>query len=100
MKTWMLATAVAALVAPQQQQQRADKGKEEVEIPVKKRLADVGKKMVERPMLDRLQPPPEAKPAPKVAWHASFEKAVEAARTSGKPVLLFQLLGRLDEEFC
>ena len=36
----------------------------------------------------------------KVEWHASFQDACNAARQSGKPVLLFQLLGRLDEEFC
>lgn len=35
-----------------------------------------------------------------VDWHASFADACEAAEVSGKPVMLFQLLGRLDEEFC
>lgn len=35
-----------------------------------------------------------------VAWHASFEEARAAAQLSRRPVLLFQLLGRLDEEFC
>ena len=33
-------------------------------------------------------------------WHASHAAAVEAAAESGKPVLLFELFGRLDEEFC
>ncbi len=36
----------------------------------------------------------------KVAWHADYEAAVARAAESGKPVLLFQLLGRLNEEFC
>ena len=36
----------------------------------------------------------------KVRWHPSFEEAVRAAGKSGRPVLLFQLLGRLDQEFC
>lgn len=35
-----------------------------------------------------------------VRWHADFAAACAAARTSGRPVLLFQLLGRLDDEFC
>ena len=35
-----------------------------------------------------------------VAWHADRAAALTAAKTSGKPVLLFQLLGRLDETFC
>lgn len=35
-----------------------------------------------------------------VDWHDSFDAACAAARDSGKPVLLFQLFGRLDEEHC
>src|SRR5262245_50300670 len=35
-----------------------------------------------------------------VRWRATFASACEAASYSGKPVLLFQLLGRLDREFC
>lgn len=35
-----------------------------------------------------------------VAWHADFAAACAAAESSGKPVLLFQLLGRLDDELC
>lgn len=35
-----------------------------------------------------------------VDWHPSFEVACAFAKESGKPVMLFQLLGRLDEEFC
>jgi len=35
-----------------------------------------------------------------VRWHDDFDAARAAAATSGRPVLLFQLLGRLDDEFC
>ncbi len=35
-----------------------------------------------------------------VAWHDSREAAINAARQSGKPVMLFQLLGDLDRGFC
>ena len=36
----------------------------------------------------------------KVDWLADFDAACRASRDSGKPVLLFQLMGRLDEVFC
>lgn len=47
----------------------------------------------------------EAAPGPKVApglvgWHRDADEAFAAARTSKKPVLLFQMLGNLDDEFC
>lgn len=50
-------------------------------------------------------PAPAADDNPRVApgkvnWHASFEAACEASKKSGKPVLLFQLLGQLDKQFC
>ena len=36
----------------------------------------------------------------KVKWHGSVDEAVKASRQSGKPVLLFHLMGRLDRQFC
>lgn len=36
----------------------------------------------------------------KVTWHHSLREALQASRASGKPVLLFHLMGNLDEEFC
>lgn len=53
--------------------------------------------------LSPIAPAPESKsgnPAGLVPWHASFEGACEAASESGRPVLLFQLMGRLDDRFC
>ena len=35
-----------------------------------------------------------------VRWHESVDAAQAAARVSGRPLLVFQLLGRLDDEFC
>ena len=35
-----------------------------------------------------------------VTWKKDFAAACAAAKDSGRPVLLFQLLGRLDDEFC
>jgi hypothetical protein len=38
--------------------------------------------------------------AGKVRWHKDFASACAAAAKSGKPVLLFQMMGRLDHRFC
>ena len=35
-----------------------------------------------------------------VAWHNDMQTALEESRKSRKPVLVFQMLGRLDQEFC
>jgi len=42
---------------------------------------------------------PKVRPG-KVRWHATFADAGAAARKSKKPVLLFQLMGKLDDQFC
>ena len=36
----------------------------------------------------------------KVHWHATFADACQAAQKSRKPVLLFQMMGKLDDLFC
>jgi hypothetical protein len=35
-----------------------------------------------------------------VHWHASFAEACQAAQKSHKPVLLFHMMGKLDDLFC
>jgi hypothetical protein len=42
---------------------------------------------------------PKVEPG-KVNWHADFDTACKAAAKSGKPVLLFQMMGKLDDQFC
>ncbi len=42
---------------------------------------------------------PTAEPG-KVVWHDDLEAACAASRESGKPVLLFQMMGNLDDRFC
>ena len=42
---------------------------------------------------------PKVEPG-RVRWHGDFAAACDAARKSGKPVLLFQMMGKLDEQFC
>jgi hypothetical protein len=36
----------------------------------------------------------------KVKWHKSMADAQAAAEKSGKPVLLFHMMGQLDKQFC
>ena len=42
---------------------------------------------------------PRVRPG-RVGWHGDFAAACAAARTSGKPVFLFHMMGRLDQRFC
>lgn len=36
----------------------------------------------------------------KVRWHATTAAALDAAKVSKKPVLVFQMMGELDHQFC
>jgi len=73
------------------------------------RPADVGKKRIEFAAKNLVA---ETAPAPrpvatddqtvepgKVKWHSSFADACNEAKKSGKPVLLFQMMGRLNQRF-
>jgi hypothetical protein len=42
---------------------------------------------------------PKVEPG-KVTWHADFAAARAASAKSGKPVLLLQMMGKLDDQFC
>jgi len=42
---------------------------------------------------------PQVEPG-KVRWHRDLAAARAAAAKSGKPVLLFQMMGKLDDLFC
>jgi hypothetical protein len=77
--------------------------KEVIEFPVKKVVTNASEPLV--------TPAPKPKPAeaksdnPKVEpglvkWHPDLATACEAAKKSGKPVLLFQMMGKLDDQFC
>jgi hypothetical protein len=39
-------------------------------------------------------------PPGQVNWHPTLAAARKAAQKSGRPVLLFQMMGKLDEQFC
>ncbi len=69
------------------------------------------KRVIERPTKEVIAARSGAAPVavpfdnPKVApgrvvWHPSFAAACKASQGSGKPVLLFQMMGKLDEQFC
>lgn len=66
---------------------------------------DIGKQVIETRIKETLHPssvaPSFMSSTPGlVSWHESFAAALAASRTSKKPVLLFHLLGRLDDPFC
>jgi hypothetical protein len=82
------------------------------EEKVEKAKVDISKSLViERPTarVVRNSAPVESKDPtfvnPKVEpgavnWHSTLDDACKASAKSGKPVLLFQMMGNLDEKFC
>ncbi|MBI1899679.1 MAG: hypothetical protein HYS13_01025 [Planctomycetia bacterium] len=96
--------AAPAAAAPPQ---RADRGKSLIEFPVKNAVAGRTAPPGAEPAPPANSPPatathrdnPKVEPG-KVKWHADFAAAREAAKESGKPVLLFHMLGNLDDKFC
>lgn len=42
---------------------------------------------------------PRVRPG-RVNWHEGFDAACAASDQSGKPVLLFHMMGRMDQRFC
>ncbi len=75
--------------------------------PRQARAADVGKGVAEAPakrMVANTAPAREVVnpkvPPGLVRWHENFQTACDAARKSGKPVLLFHMMGKLEDQFC
>jgi hypothetical protein len=92
--------ALAGLVAvaagdPKPARRAADRGKMVIEAPVKAMLAGGGQPAAGSGGFVN----PHVEPG-RVKWHPTFAAACRAARKSGKPVLLFQMMGKLDEQFC
>lgn len=94
----VLTAAILALAAMQAAfgQDRADMSKALREFPTARLLRTTD---LLAPGTRSKVPNPKVKPG-LVTWHGSFDEAVAAAKGSGKPVLLLNLLGNLDEEFC
>ena len=69
-------------------------------VPVGKRVIEMAPKAVvaaAAPADATMNPTVEAG---KVKWHPTLEAAQAAAKNSGKSVLLFQMMGHLDKQFC
>jgi hypothetical protein len=100
---------------------KLDVGKRVIELPVKGVIAgktaapaaapmplrDITKGEIERPAKAVVQVNsgaaasvnPKVQPG-RVQWHPTFEAACAASQKSHKPVLLFQMMGKLDDQFC
>jgi hypothetical protein len=76
--------------------QRKDMTKEAIEGPAK---AVIGASSARMPAAGPAFVNPKVEPG-KIRWHADFAAACAASAKSKKPVLLFQMMGRLDEKFC
>jgi hypothetical protein len=101
----VLLSAVAALAAgpafAEEPARKLDLRKSDIESPLKQTLADLAAAERLREATARLAEAPNPKVPPgAVKWHPDLAAACEAARKSGKPVLLFQMLGKLDDQFC
>ena len=59
---------------------------------------DAGKKAVESPLKKSLGPAPEKFELARTG--ISWTEGLESALNKGKPVLLFQLLGKFDDVYC
>ncbi len=68
----------------------ADKTKSEIELPAKAAVIKSAGPEFHNPKV----------PPGKVSWHHDFATACAAAVKSGKPVLVFHLMGKLDDQFC
>jgi hypothetical protein len=92
----LLAGATLAAGEPAAPPRAADRGKRVIETPTEQVLASrsTTSPAAEQPFVN-----PKVQPG-KVRWHADLAEACQAASKSGKPVLLFQMMGRLDEKFC
>jgi hypothetical protein len=75
--------------------------------PTPARPADLGKRDIEGPAENLVATKtaaadagnPKVQPG-KVRWHANLETACKAAAKSAKPVLVFHMMGKLDDRFC
>ena len=77
------------------EEQRPDRGKRLLEAPLERVIQGGDRETGKRGGGENPSVAPGA-----IRWHADLAAARDASRASGRPVLLFQLLGQLDQEFC
>lgn len=108
LSAFVLLTAIACSAA-QAQERGADMRKCIVEMPLKRTIEPTLGTPVARAPVKNLLPEPVVRVAENgslkvkpgdVKWHADFRTACFAAKHSGKPVLMFVMLGNLDDKFC
>jgi len=90
-----LSVALITPVVLAEEPAKPDRGKSLAETPVEEVVKDTRGGSL--PRGGRENPTVEAGA---VRWHENLAAARAASVKSGRPVLLFQLLGRLDQEFC
>src|SRR5262245_43890033 len=83
---------------PAAEGREADKGKRKLEFPVKAAVQGSAPNPL-APASPAKDENPIVKPG-EVKWHASFAEARGAGKKSGKPILLFHMMGQLDRQFC
>ncbi|HEY9868845.1 MAG TPA: hypothetical protein V6D08_06745 [Candidatus Obscuribacterales bacterium] len=93
MASWSCAVTLAQDLSTLPQDMR----KMSIEAPTKRIMSSSSSTTI--PISRDVFVSPKVKPG-LVRWHQDFATACSAARTSGKPVMLFQMMGRLDDEFC
>jgi hypothetical protein len=86
-----------AQIAPAQPAAKPALGKLEIERPTEQLLAKPSN-LSTVPAVETFVNP-KVEPG-KIHWHDSFATACTASKTSGKPVLLFQMMGNLNQRFC
>jgi hypothetical protein len=69
---------------------KADRGKEFIELATETLVGNKAAPANENPKVE----------PGKVRWHPDLDVACKAATRSGKPVLVFHMMGRLDDRFC
>jgi hypothetical protein len=74
-----------------------DHGKSDIEFPTEQLLAAQTAPAATPPGSAFVNP--KVEPG-RVRWHKDYDVACQAAKKSGKPVLLFQMMGKLDDRFC
>jgi hypothetical protein len=74
-----------------------DRGKGFIEFPAKNVVAQTAPAQPVKPADGFVNP--KVEPG-KVKWHATFAEACAASAKTGRPVMLFQMMGKLDDQFC
>ena len=77
----------------------ADVRKGRIEQPTEALLAKALADAAARDAADKAFVNPQVPPG-KVNWHTDFAAARRASAKTGRPVLLFQMMGHLDNKFC